>query len=220
MKTIFKRLFYLFFGLLLYALGIVLTMQANIGYSPWEVFHAGLAKILNTQIGTMTTFVGLIIGIITLIFGEKIGFGSIVNMICIGLFMNLLLASQIFVELSNPFYGILQLVVGLFVISFASYFYISSGYGAGPRDSLMVLLARKSRFSVGSIRAAMEITVTVIGALLGGFLGWGTLLSAILIGFCVQITFKLLRFDPRLVEHEDLFTTLKLLKAKVQKREV
>lgn len=220
MKTILKRLFYLFFGLMLYALGIVLTMQANIGYSPWEVFHAGLAKILKTQIGTMTTFVGLIIGVITLIFGEKIGFGSIVNMICIGLFMNLLLASQIFVALSNPFYGIIQLIVGLFVISFASYFYISSGYGAGPRDSLMVLLSRKSRFSVGSIRAAMEITVTVVGALLGGFLGWGTLLSAVLIGFCVQITFKLLRFDPRLVEHEDLFTTLKLLKAKVQKREV
>ena len=62
--------------------------------------------------------------------------------------------------------------------------------------------------------------MTIIGALLGGFLGWGTLLSAVLIGFCVQVTFKLLRFDPRLVEHEDLFTTLRALKAKVQKKEV
>jgi len=203
MKAVVIRLFRLFFGLFLYAMGIVLTMQAHIGYAPWEVFHAGLAKVMGVQIGTVSIMVGLVIGIAVMLFGEPLGLGTVCNMVVVGLFMNLLLGSGLFPELSNPVLGVVQLIAGLFVISLASYFYISSGFGAGPRDSLMVLLSRKTKFSVGTCRGAMEISVTIVGYLLGGLLGWGTLLSAVLIGFCIQITFKVLRFDPKKVVHED-----------------
>ncbi len=217
MKAVVIRLFRLFFGLFLYAVGIVLTMQAHIGYAPWEVFHAGIAKVMGVQIGTVTILVGLVIGIAVMLFGEPLGLGTVCNMVVIGLFMNILLASGLFAELSNPVLGVVQLIAGLFVISLASYFYISSGFGAGPRDSLMVLLSRKTKFSVGTCRGAIEVGVTAVGFLLGGFLGWGTLLSAVLIGFCIQITFKVLHFDPKKVAHEDFVSSYRKLGAYVHK---
>ena len=211
MKDFLVRLLRLFFGLFLYALGTVLTMQAHIGYAPWEVFHAGLAKLLSTQIGTMAILVGLVILIITFFSGEKIGLGTVCNMIFVGLFMNLLLSSGLFVERTSVVTGIAQMIGGLFVIAVASYFYISSGFGAGPRDSLMVLLSRKTGLSVGVCRAGIEVSVTAAGYLLGGMLGWGTLLSAVAIGFCIQIVFRLFHFDPKLVVHEDLAASFRRL---------
>ncbi|HCU30631.1 MAG TPA: hypothetical protein DIC57_09425, partial [Sphaerochaeta sp.] len=151
------------------------------------------------------------------LFGEPLGLGTVCNMVFVGLFMNILLASGLFAELSNPVLGVVQLIAGLFVISLASYFYISSGFGAGPRDSLMVLLSRKTKFSVGTCRGAIEVGVTAVGFLLGGFLGWGTLLSAVLIGFCIQITFKVLHFDPKKVAHEDFVSSYRKLGAYVHK---
>ncbi|NCC66341.1 MAG: hypothetical protein EOM15_17025, partial [Spirochaetia bacterium] len=190
---------------------IVLTMEAHIGYAPWEVFHAGLAKVLGLQIGTITIWVGGAIGLIVMLCGERIGLGTVSNMILVGLFMNLLLDSGLIRQQSSLSIGILQLVLGLFVISLASFFYISSGFGAGPRDSLMVFLSRKSGFSVGSCRGAIELTVAIIGFLMGGMLGWGTLLSAFLIGFCIQLTFKVLRFDPKTVVHDDFISSWRKL---------
>ncbi|NCC63855.1 MAG: hypothetical protein EOM15_04290 [Spirochaetia bacterium] len=201
------RLLRLLFGLFLYAVGIVLTMKAQIGYAPWEVFHAGLAKVVGLQIGTITIWVGVAIGLIVMLFGERIGFGTVSNMVLVGLFMNMLLENGLIKEQSSLFSGILQLVVGLFVISLASFFYISSGFGAGPRDSLMVFLSRKTGFSVGVCRGVIELTVTIVGFLMGGMLGWGTLLSAFLIGFCIQLTFKALRFDPKTVVHDDFVSS-------------
>lgn len=130
-------------------------------------------------------------------------------MVFIGLFMNLLLGLDLFPTLSNFYLGVLQMVVGLFVISVATVYYISSGFGAGPRDSLMVVLTRKTRLSVGTCRSGLEILVVVIGALLGGSFGIGTILAAVLIGFCVQITFKLFRFDPTTVVHENFMDTFR-----------
>ena len=201
------RLLRLLFGLFLYAVGIVLTMKAHIGYAPWEVFHAGLANVLGLQIGNVTIWVGVVIGLIVMLSGERIGLGTVSNMVLVGLFMNMLLKSTLIKEQSSFLPGILQLVVGLFIISLASFFYISSGFGAGPRDSLMVFLSRKSGLSVGVCRGAIELSVTIVGFLMGGMLGWGTLLSAFLIGFCIQLTFRVLRFDPKTVVHDDFVSS-------------
>lgn len=209
MNKFVTRFIRLFLGLFLYAVGIVLTMKANIGYASWEVFHAGLSTVFGIQIGTVSILVGLVLCIISLLAGEKLGLGTLFNMIFIGLFMNLLLGLDLFPTLSNFYLGVLQMVVGLFVISVATVYYISSGFGAGPRDSLMVVLKRKTRLSVGTCRSGLEILVVVIGALLGGSFGIGTILAAVLIGFCVQITFKLFRFDPTTVVHENFMDTFR-----------
>lgn len=218
MNKFMLRLLRLFLGLFLYAVGIVLTMKANIGYASWEVFHAGLATVFGIQIGTVSILVGLVLCIISMMEGEKLGFGTLCNMVFIGLFMNLLLGLDLFPKLSNFYLGVVQMVGGLFVISIATVYYISSGFGAGPRDSLMVVLTKKTKLSVGTCRSGLEILVVIIGALLGGSFGIGTILAAVIIGFCVQITFKLFHFDPTTVVHENFFDTFRNL-AKVRTAE-
>ena len=100
-----------------------------------------------------------------------------------------------------------MLVAGLFVIAFASVVYIGAGYGAGPRDSLMVMLSRRSGYSAGTCRGVVELTVCLAGWLLGGYAGWGTAIAAFGIGIAVQLVFALLRFNPTSVRQESFGDT-------------
>lgn len=203
------RLLKLFLGLFLYALGIVLTMKAHIGYAPWEVFHAGVGKAIGMSIGNVTIVAGLVIGLIAILMGEKLGIASILNMVLVGIFMDILLSTGIIPEMDTWYYGGLMLFAGMFVIALASFFYINSGYGAGPRDSLMVALTKKTKLPVGLCRGGIELTAVLVGWLLGGLVGVGTVLSALAIGFCLQITFRILHFNPAKIKHETLGVTYK-----------
>lgn len=211
MKQFFIRLLRLIWGLFLYALGIVVTMNAHIGYAPWDVFHVGFAKMIGMSIGTASIITGVIIGIITVFLGEKLGLGTILNMVLIGVFLDVLLGFHIIPVANNYLFGIIMMIVGLFIISLASYFYIGSAFGAGPRDSLMVALTRKTGLPVGVCRGTIELLAVLVGWRLGGMLGIGTIISAFVIGFCVQATFKLLKFDATEVNHETLDRTFKML---------
>ena len=204
MQSILLRLSKLIFGLFLYALGIMLTIKANIGYGPWEVFHVGLGKVAGMSIGTSSIAVGLVIILVTLLMGEKIGVGTVLNMVLIGSFLDALLLIDAVPVIDNTILGIIVLIVGLYLISLGSYFYIGSGFGAGPRDGLMVALARKTGLPIGVIRSAIELTATILGWALGGMVGIGTVLSGFAIGFCIQSTFGLLHFDPKSIAHATL----------------
>lgn len=200
------------FGLFLYALGIVLTIKANIGYGPWEVFHVGLGNALGISIGNASIIVGFLIIIITLALGEQIGIGTISNMLFIGIFIDLIMRFEIIPMISSMYLGILILVIGLYIISIGSYFYIGSGFGAGPRDSLMVMLTRKIKLPIGVIRAGIEIAATCSGWLLGGMVGIGTIIAGFAIGMCIQSTFSILKFDPTIVKHSNLLESYRELK--------
>ena len=209
MKQIIVRFFNLIFGLFLYALGIVLTIRANIGYAPWDVFHSGLAQKTGISIGTASILTGFVIVVIVLVLGEKIGLGSLFNMVLIGVFIDLIFMLDFIPKQEKLVFGLLMLLIGLFVISLGSYFYIKAAFGAGPRDSLMVVLNRITKLPVGVCRSAIELAVTIIGWFLGGMVGIGTIISAIAIGITIQITFALLKFVPSAVEHETLNQTYK-----------
>jgi uncharacterized membrane protein YczE len=211
MQHVVKRISSLFLGLFLYALGIVLTMKANIGYAPWEVFHAGIANTLGMKIGEVSILVGLAIILLTFFMGEKLGIATILNMLCIGIFMDALLALDLIPKRESLVFGIFQLLLGLFVISLGSFYYISSGFGAGPRDGLMVALTRKTHLPIGVCRGGIEVVVVFLGWKLGGMVGFGTILSAILIGFCIQLTFSLLHFKPTAIVHENVGETYRNL---------
>ena len=210
MKQFYNRLLLLTWGLLLYALGIAVTLNANVGYAPWEMFHVGLAKTMGISIGTASIIVGVIIGIIAVLLGEKLGFGTILNMVLIGIFLDMILQFQLIPIADNMIMGIAMLIVGLFIIALASYYYIKSGFGAGPRDSLMVALTRKTGLPVGACRGIIELIAVCVGWMLGGLLGIGTIISAFAIGFCIQMTFKWLAFDATEVKHETLNQTYKV----------
>jgi uncharacterized membrane protein YczE len=207
MKHFFIRFLNMLFGLVLYAFGIILTMKANLGYAPWEVFHAGLANVTGLSIGITSIIAGIVIVIIVTVSGEKLGLGTLASMILTGVFMDIILWLNIIPTASNFTVGVIMLIAGLFVISIGSYFYMKSAFGVGPRDNLMVVLTRKAKIPIGICRGAVELSVTLVGWLLGGMVGIGTIISMLAIGFCIQITFKLLRFDVTAVKHETLSAT-------------
>ena len=214
MRSFPLRMVRMAIGIFLFSLGIILTIKANIGYAPWEVFHVGLSITTGLSIGLISIIVGLLLLIIVIACGEKFGLGTILNMVFIGILIDIKLALDFIPLMDNLISGTIMLIAGLFTISLGSYFYIGTGFGAGPRDNLMVVLARKTRLPAGVCRSAVELTATVVGWFLGGMVGIGTIISVIGIGFCIQITFKLLRFDVTAVKHETIVDTYKALFSK------
>lgn len=217
MKSFYKRLFQLMWALLLYSVGIIFTLNANIGYPPWDVFHVGFAQSAGISIGTASIITGVVVGIITIIMGEKLGIGTIMNMVIIGVFLDIILALNIIPIAGNFTIGLGMMVIGMIIISFASYYYIESAFGAGPRDSLMVAVTRKTRLPVGLCRGAIEATMGFVGWRLGGMFGAGTIIAAFTVGFFIQTTFKLLKFDPTKVQHETLNQTFSRFRKKTDK---
>ena len=207
MKKFALRSLSLLFGNILYAFGIVITIRASIGYAPWEVFHVGVALVSGMSIGVTSIVAGIVIVAIVTISGEKIGFGTIISMLLTGMFIDLIIFLDVIPAVEGYVKGIIMLIAGLFVLSFGAYFYIKSAFGAGPRDNLMVVLTRKTKLPVGVCRSMVELTVTIVGWLLGGMVGVGTVISVIGVGFCIQLTFTILKFDATAVEHETLMET-------------
>jgi len=194
-------------GFFLFALGVVLTISANIGYGPWEVFHVGLAYQTGLSIGIASIFAGIALLVIVVLCKEKFGLGTVTGMVLTGLFVDLIIYIDVIPVSPNIAIGIAMLIVGLFIVSMGTYFYIRSAFGAGPRDNLMVVLTRKTKLPIGVCRGMVEVTATLVGWLLGGMVGIGTIISAFAIGFCVQITFKVMKFDALTVKHETLKQT-------------
>ena len=217
-KSFLARFFSMVFGFMLYSFGVVIIIKANIGYAPWEVFHVGVANTVGLSIGTISILTGFFILIVVALLGEKLGLGTIANMLLIGLFIDMFLFIDIIPIMNNMVIGILMLIAGLFIISLGLYFYIKSAFGAGPRDSLMVALTRKTKIPVGICRCIIEFFATLGGWLLGGMVGIGTVISVIAIGFCVQITFKLLKFNVAAVQHETLRDTFKFIQKIITQR--
>jgi len=206
------RVVRLFLGLFLYAFGIVMTLRANLGYSPWDVFHQGLGLHLGITLGIASILVGLAIVSITVFMKEKIGVGTLCNMVFIGVFIDVIM-SRNWIPLMHGFVaGLVMMFGGLFVIGLATVFYMGAGYGAGPRDSLMVVITKRTGKPVGLCRCCLEGTVLFIGWLLGGYAGWGTLISALGIGVAVQVVFSILRFDVKAIHQESFFETWQRLR--------
>ena len=186
-------------------------LQANIGFSPWDAFHDGLAQTIGTTIGLASILVGIVILISAHLAKEKFGLGTIVNMILVGVLIDFILWLDV-IPLSHGFLtGVPMLIGGMFLIGFGSYYYIGAGFGAGPRDNLMVIMMRRTKKSAGICRATVECCAVAAGWLLGGMVGLGTVLSAFGLGACVQISFRICRFDAKAVKHETLAETFRSL---------
>lgn len=214
MENYIKKTLKLIFGLFLYALGLVLCIHADIGLAPWDAFGIGINKVTGISYGNVSIITGILILIVlVLLFKEKIGFATILNTILIGIFADLIIGLKIIPYMSSFFTGLLMLVTGQIVICYATYLYISVGLGSGPRDTLMVALGKKfSNTPIGIVRGAIEGTVLLIGWLLGAKVGMGTVIYVFGIGFILQTTFKLLKFDIKSVVHESIFDTVNIFK--------
>ena len=204
----FFRIIRLFAGLTAYSLGITLTIQADIGLAPWDVFHHGVALWTGITFGMASIAVSAVIVAVSYLFRERFGIGTILNVFYIGIVIDALMLSGLITKARSLAGGIFMMAEGLFVIAFATFLYMGSGYGAGPRDSLMVVLSKRTGKAVGLCRGAVELTALIAGWALGGRIGVGTIVSAFGIGAAVQIVFALTRFDVKAIEHEPAGKTL------------
>lgn len=207
------RVLRLVWGLFIFAIGVVFSINANIGFAPWDVLHSGFAHQLHLSIGICIIITGMIIVGLVLAFKEPIGLGTLANMLLIGVFTQLLMSVPLIPknDSGNIAIGAAMMLLGMALVAYGTYRYVHSGFGAGPRDSLMVIIARKTGWRIGICRYAVEALVIVIGLLLGGSAGLGTFFGIVFISFSVQIIFKMMNFKPVEIEHENFKDTFEKL---------
>jgi uncharacterized membrane protein YczE len=178
-------------ALALFALAMVLSLQSDLGANSWTVFHHGIALQTPLTIGTAGILVGLVILITSWALEIRPGLGTLMNMLFVGLWMDVYLELELIPQASHLPAQLALLFGSAVLLGFATALYIKTNFGAGPRDAFMLALTRRTNIRVGVIRWAMEIAVVTIGILLGGAFGVGTLIFAVLIGPSVDFFFQL-----------------------------
>lgn len=205
-----KRFAGLIWGLFLCAIGIYIIIHANIGLAPWDAFSMGLSYAFHISYGDASVYSGLVIIGIDLLLREKVGFGTLLNTLLIGKFVDLLEWVGVLPMVENFWLGVVMLLAGQFIMCFGCFFYMGASLGCGPRDSLMVALGKRiDRVPIGLVRNGIEATVLVIGWLLGAKVGLGTLIYAVSMGVCLELVFRLLRFNVKGLKHEGLLETVR-----------
>ncbi|MFS0861678.1 YczE/YyaS/YitT family protein [Fredinandcohnia sp. 179-A 10B2 NHS] len=171
------------------SLGIVLIIKADLGASPWDVFHIGLYKQLGLTIGTWSIIAGFVILLVSFLLTKRMPqIGAFLNMIFVGVFIDMYMMIPWFVTPPSLTGQIIMLLLGVIINGYGMGIYISSNVGAGPRDSLMLALTEISKWKVQYIRSGIEIIVLTVGWLLGGPVFLGTILYSVAIGYVVGFT--------------------------------
>ncbi|MFB4163796.1 YitT family protein [Alteribacillus sp. JSM 102045] len=207
-EHLFSRWLIFIAGLMIMSFGIAMMIRAELGSAPWDVLHIGLQSQLGLTVGTWSIIIGIfIIGTTSLLLKELPQAGGIVNMVLVGVFIDIFLFL-----LSTPdlfFMKLLMLLTGIIIIGYGIGIYIAPECGAGPRDSLMIALQEKTGWKVSRVRGIMEITVLTAGWLLGGPVFLGTILFCFgigqVVGFALPQCRKLVhRFIERGVNSENI----------------
>jgi uncharacterized membrane protein YczE len=176
----------------------VALLESKLGLSPWDVLNQGIARHSPLSFGLANIAVGVIVLVLAWALGGPPGLGTVANAVLIGLFIEGLLRIGPVADLSgSPLAaraGLLPL--GIALMGIGSAFYIGASYGAGPRDTLMLVLARRTGRRIGLVRAGIEAAALVAGFALGGTVGIGTLAFALLIGPSVEAAFWILARSP------------------------
>ena len=202
----------IFIGLTIFSFGVHLIIRADLGLAPWDCLGMGIAEKTPLNYGLSMTFTAILCLIVDIFMKEKIGFGTIIDALytgnCIQLFNDL----DHFPETANVFIGILIIIIGLIIMAIGQFFYMSAAQCCGPRDALLVGLGKRLSFlPIGGVLVIIYGTVLLIGWLMGGPVGIGTIVTTFGSGIVVQIVFNFLKFEPRDVDHQSVFQTVKNL---------
>lgn len=184
MNGMSARLVRLLTGLFLYGFTMAMMVESTLGLDPWDVFHEGLAERLPLSFGQVVILVGAVVLLLWIPLRQRPGIGTVLNVIVIGLAADFGIA--VIAQPDELWLRSLLLIGGVVGNGFAGALYIGARLGSGPRDGLWLGLVRRTRYSVRFWRTAIELTVLAAGFLLGGTVGFGTVLYALTIGPIVQ----------------------------------
>jgi uncharacterized membrane protein YczE len=189
------RLARLAVGLVLYGVALALMVRASIGLAPWDVLSTGIVAKTGLSYGVVVVLTSVLVLLAWIPLRQRVRLGTVANTLVIGPVADVVL--RVLPEQTEWWAQGLAFALGLALLAVASGLYISADHGPGPRDGLMLGLHRRLGWRIGVARTAIELTVLAIGWLLGGQVGVGTALEALLIGPMVAVTIPFFARRPR-----------------------
>jgi uncharacterized membrane protein YczE len=212
-KTVIKEWLKIVAGLVVFAFGVHLTIFANIGLAPWDCLGMGIARHTPFNYGISMTLMAVVILIIDMILKEKIGFGTIIDALLTGNFVQMFNSLNRLPENHNIWLGIGIMLIGFIFMAIGMWIYMSAEQCCGPRDALLVGLGKRMpKIPIGIVEVLLWAVVLLVGYLLGGPVGIGTLISTFGAGLVMQIVYNIIHFEPRKLKHRDVITVTKTLK--------
>ena len=199
-------------GLAVFSLGVHLTIYANIGLAPWDCLGMGIAKHTVLNYGLAMTLMSVGILLIDLLMKERIGYGTIIDALLTGNFVQFYNSINPLPENKSLWLGILIMLVGFVLMAVGMWIYMSAAQCCGPRDSLLVGLGKRlPKLPIGLVEIILWATVLLAGWLLGGPVGIGTVISTLGAGAVMQFVYNLIGFEPRNIRHRDVTEVTKAL---------
>ena len=201
------------FSLVVNAFGVYLTIQANIGAGPWDVLSLGVSKTLGILYGTASVAISFTILGIDVLLREPIGLAMFIDAVVVGKSVDLFNRLDVVQPCSSLAAGVPVMLLGLVILAYSQFLYMSAALGCGPRDTLLVGLAKRfKRVPIGAVSIALLSLATFIGWLLGGPVGVGTLIFAFCMGPIMQLAFRTVRFDATAIRHQHLLSSLRVFR--------
>ena len=202
-------------GLLVFALGVHLTIYANIGLAPWDCLGMGIANHTPFNYGISMTVIAVVILITDVLLKERIGFGTIIDALLTGNFVQMFNSLNPLPENENMCIGIAVMLAGFVFMALGMWIYMTAEQCCGPRDSLLVALGKRlPKIPIGIVEVLLWSVVLLIGWLLGGQVGIGTIISTFGAGLVMQLVYSLIHFEPREMKHKGLAETVRILSGK------
>ena len=202
-------------GLLVFAFGVHLTIFANIGLAPWDCLGMGISYHTPLNYGLSMTLIAVTVLIIDIVLKEKIGYGTIIDALLTGNFIQIFNSINPLPLNTNIWLGIVIMVIGFIFMALGMAIYMKSEQCCGPRDALLVGLGKRMpKIPIGIVEVALWAAVLLIGWLLGGPVGIGTLISTFGAGLVMQLVYSLMHFEPRKLNHRGVMEITKELFSK------
>ena len=219
-KEYTKRLIICLLGLAAYSLGNFFGVLAgSAGTNAWNTLAIGITNTSDISFGTSTLAISLVIIVIDLIGKGKLGIGTVLNIFVISALNDVFLETITFLPpAGSTLLGVVYTLLGQSIISVATVLYLTPCLGAGPRDTLMLIIGKKfPKLPIGGVKFGIEAAVLIIGIFLGAPFGIGTVLVMVLQANIFQLVCKICRYEPRAIVHEDLIDTFRRIKSAISK---
>lgn len=205
-------LFRVLFGLVIYSFGVYLTIYANIGLAPWDCLGMGITKHTPLNYGSSMVLIGVCAIVIQLILRERIGFAALFDALITGRLTQFFIDISPYPENHSLWLGIVFMLFGFLFIAFGMYVYMSAECGCGPKDGLMIAIGKRlPKIPIGIVEILLWPVATLIGWLLGGSVGIGTVISTFSAGAVMHLFYTVIHFEPRKLRHRSIKDTFSIL---------
>ena len=199
-------------GLSIYSFGVYLTIYANIGLAPWDCLGMGIAKHTPLNYGSSMVLIGVCAIVIQLILRERIGFATLFDTLITGRLTQFFIDISPYPENHSLWLGIVFMLFGFLFISLGMYVYMSAECGCGPKDGLLIAIGKRlPKIPIGIVEILLWSVVTLIGWMLGGTVGIGTVISTFGAGAVMHLFYTMIHFEPRKLRHRSIKDTFSIL---------